>query len=113
MFNPPLIQAACRIISVGPQDVAQGYDFNDYAEALTIIRETTDKIVHLKEIDAQEFEIEKERSILFLQDLKDQITKNRPKTKLQLLKEELQKAVDSEDFKKAAQLRDKIKELER
>ncbi len=51
------------------------------------------------------------REIAFLRDWKERIANNRPLTPQDRLKHELKSAIEAEDYERAAQLRDEIKEM--
>lgn len=77
-------------------------------QAMEIVREATEEIESLTEIDDPTFKFELKRSLVTLEELANQIEKNRPLSQLEQLQQELQKAVEVEDFERAAKLRDHI-----
>ncbi|MDA0745998.1 MAG: UvrB/UvrC motif-containing protein [bacterium] len=64
----------------------------------------------LGEFDRQEL-VDENEEIAFLKEWADEIRKDRPKSLLQDLKEQLSDAVAIEDFERAAELRDRLKAL--
>ena len=81
---------------------------NDFMKGIRIIRDVLDKIENLEEVDAEEFAIEKKRSIESLNELLDELEQQRPLTESERLKKELIEAIDNEEFERAAELRDRI-----
>ena len=66
------------------------------------------KIENLEEVDAEEFAIEKKRSIESLNELLNELDQQRPLTESERLQKELLEAIDNEEFERAAELRDRI-----
>jgi hypothetical protein len=87
---------------------AQNYD-----EAIRLARDAEEKIEALEEIDDETFQFEKERSLQALRELAAQIQKNRPLSELEQLEEQLRRAIDRQEFERAAQLRDRIRTLKK
>ena len=83
----------------------------EFDKCLEIIGETEERIKELADVDAEEFHAEKERSLKALLELADEIKGKRPPSKEEELRQELDAAVEDEDFEKAAQLRDEIRQL--
>ena len=84
----------------------------DYASAIAIIRDVLEQIEALEKVDAEEFHMEKERSIQALNELLEELEQKRPLTETERLKKELLMAIESEDFERAAELRDRIHQTE-
>ncbi|HEX8552939.1 MAG TPA: UvrB/UvrC motif-containing protein [Abditibacteriaceae bacterium] len=63
-----------------------------------------------REVEREDF-IENSREIEFLRDWSERIRSNRPLTPAERLRQELRVAVEAEDYERAAQLRDEIKEM--
>jgi hypothetical protein len=84
-----------------------------FEKALKIAREGLQKVEELTELDDETFKYERDRSVTALTELADQIEKNRPLTKLEKLEKQLHRAVDQQEFERAAQLRDQIRELKK
>ena len=93
---------ARAMIAIGDQD---------YDSALDIVRGTCAQISTWPEVDAEEFYIERERSEAALEELEQEILQKRPLSQQEQLEHWLQEAVDSEEFEKAALLRDELKKL--
>lgn len=88
-------------------------DCQAYDPALQIINETIHKIETLEELDDETFKFEQERSLTALKDLAGQIRKNRPLTELEQLERQLRRAIERQEFERAAQLRDRIRALKK
>jgi hypothetical protein len=56
--------------------------------------------------------IQKSNEVQALQELRDQLLSRKPRSRLDVLRDRLTKAVDGEDFETAARLRDEIRRLE-
>jgi UvrB/UvrC motif-containing protein len=84
---------------------------NAYERALRLAQEAIQKVEELEDIDDETFSFEQERSLQALRELADQIQKNRPISELERLERQLQRAIDRQEFERAAQLRDKIRSL--
>jgi len=81
--------------------------------ALKIVRNTIDKIEALENIENPTFKFERDRSLTALQELAKQIEKARPVSAAERLESELHKAVDAQEFERAAVLRDQIRDLKK
>lgn len=79
--------------------------------ALRIASEAIEKIEALEELDDETFKLERERSLLALRELATQIQKNRPMSEMEQLEHQLRRAIDRQEFERAAQLRDRIRAL--
>jgi protein-arginine kinase activator protein McsA len=62
-------------------------------------------------MDEETFSFEKERSLTALKDLRAQIQKNRPLSELEQLEKQMDHAIERQEFERAANLRDRIREL--
>lgn len=87
------------------------WESNRHDAALRIAREAIAKIEALSELEIEAFQYERQRSQEALQDLIKQIQKTQPLSELELLERELHKAVETEQFERAATLRDRIRAL--
>lgn len=85
---------------------------SDFEAGIRIIKGVLDQIEDLKGIDAEEFVVEKRRSIKALNDLREELEQKRPLTESERLKKELLQAIDNEEFERAAQIRDQINDIE-
>jgi hypothetical protein len=79
--------------------------------ALKIVNETIAKIEELEEMENPTFKFERDRSLTALQELAKQIEKARPVSDVERLEAELHKAVEAQEFERAAVLRDQIRDL--
>ena len=86
-------------------------DKGAYDEASRITRETIRKIESLDDLEDETFRFERERSITALRELESQIQKNRPLSELEKLEHQLRRAIDTQEFERAARLRDRIRAL--
>lgn len=84
-----------------------------YDEALRLAEEALRKIENLEEVDDETFEFEKERSLTALRELAAQIQKNRPLSELERLERQLRRAIERQEFERAANLRDRIRDLKK
>ncbi len=82
-------------------------------KALQIVEGAIAKIEEMDELDDDTFRFERERSLTALRDLGAQIQKNRPLSKVEQLEHQLNRAIEKQEFERAAQLRDRIKELKK
>jgi hypothetical protein len=98
-----------RINAVAAAMIALGED--NHPKALAIVTGATGKIEALPDIDEDTFRFERQRSLEALHDLADQIEKAKPLTELQTLERQLDDAVMTERYERAAELRDRIRVL--
>ena len=82
-----------------------------YDAALRIANEGVRKLEELEDLDDETFEFERSRSLSALKELAAQIQKNRPMSQLEQLENQLRRAIERQEFERAAQLRDKIRDL--
>jgi hypothetical protein len=82
-----------------------------YDKALKIAKQTLEKIEALAEIDDETFQFERERSIAAMRELIEQIEKRRPMSDIEKLELQLRRAIDRQEFERAAELRDRLREL--
>jgi hypothetical protein len=82
-----------------------------YDRAARIAEQAIRKIEELPEMEDETFAFERERSQQALRELADQIQKHRPVSELERLERQLRRAIDRQEFERAAQLRDKIRSL--
>jgi hypothetical protein len=86
-------------------------DKGAYDEASKVTREAIRNIESLDDLEDDSFKVERERSLIALRELASQIQKNRPLSELEKLEHQLRRAIDTQDFERAARLRDRIREL--
>jgi len=82
-----------------------------YDKALRVTHEAISRIEGLSDHDDDTFRFERERSIDGLRDLEAQIQRNRPLTELEKLERLLHRAIEQQEFERAAELRDRIRAL--
>ncbi len=85
---------------------------DDFEAASDIIDDARSKINALVQMEAEEFRIERRRSVQALDDLEKELLSKRPPNLIDRLRKELGDAIDQEAFERAAKLRDRIRELE-
>ncbi|MGD0258484.1 MAG: UvrB/UvrC motif-containing protein [Verrucomicrobiota bacterium] len=95
----------------GCATVMQAMAKGAYDEALRLARGTIRTIESLAELEDDTFKFERERSVMALRELESQIQKNRPLSELEQLEHQLRRAIDKQEFERAARLRDRIREL--
>jgi hypothetical protein len=84
-----------------------------YDKALRLAQDAIHKIETLEELDDETFKFERERSLEAMRELAAQIEKNRPLSELEQLEHQLRRAVERQEFERAAQLRDRIRALKK
>ncbi len=89
----------------------QAADHGDFDQALAIIDEVKSRIRELAEVDAEEFQVERERSEQALDELTTDLAARRPPTRAEVLRLRLQQAVEREQFEQAAVIRDQLRRL--
>jgi hypothetical protein len=80
-------------------------------ESLAVLEDTVSRIEALEPIDDETFQFERDRSVSALRELLTQFRKNRPIPQIERLEDELRRAIETQEFERAAQLRDRIREL--
>lgn len=91
--------------------VMQAMEKGECDDAVHIAQEAIARIEALEDLDDETFTFERERSMLALRELVSQIRKNRPLSKLEQLEHQLRRAIDKQEFERAARLRDRIRAL--
>lgn len=86
-------------------------DSKAYDEALRLVQEAIDKTEALPELDDETFRFERKRCLGSLRELTVQIRTNRPRSQLEQLEHQLHRAVERQEFERAAELRDRIRAL--
>ena len=84
-----------------------------YEKGLALANEAVRQIETLEELDDETFKFERERSLTALRELVAQIQKNRPLSELEQLEHQMRRAVERQEFERAAQLRDRIRALKK
>lgn len=82
-----------------------------HEEALQIIRAAIGVIESLDELPDETFQFERDRSLKALRETVAQIENTRPLSEIERLERQLKKAVAAQEFERAAELRDRIREL--
>ena len=82
-----------------------------YDRALSLVNAAIAKIEGLDVLDDDTFKFERDRSLAALRELAAQIQKNRPLSELERLEKQLRRAIEKQEFERAAELRDRLREL--
>ncbi len=93
--------------------VMQELDHQAYDKALRLANDAIDQVEKLEDNEDETFHYEKERSLVALRELAAQIQKNRPLSELEQLEHQLRRAIERQEFERAAQLRDRIRTLKK
>jgi hypothetical protein len=86
-------------------------DQGGHKKALKTVQAARERIECLEERGDESFAFERERSLAALRDLEAQIEQARPVSPLERLEQQLQRAIDRQEFERAAELRDRIREM--
>ena len=89
----------------------QALEQGDAAKTLKIIQAGRDQIAALEEMDDDTFRFERKRSQAALRDLEKQIQRVQPVSPVERLQRQLRRAIERQEFERAAELRDRIREL--
>lgn len=81
-------------------------------KAKEILNEAKEYIKNLNKINTEIFEYEKARSLHHINEILNQL-KNQFRSERELLEEELKRAIELEDYKWAAEIRDRIKNIDK
>jgi len=92
--------AAMRALEDGNFDVA-----------IKGLEDSIRRVEMLDELDDETFKFERDRSLVALRELLAQVEKNRPMSALEKLEQQLSRAIEAQEFERAAQLRDRIRSL--
>ncbi|MBI5820235.1 MAG: UvrB/UvrC motif-containing protein [Verrucomicrobia bacterium] len=87
-------------------------DNRQHETARKIVAEALEGIESLPELDNPTFQFERDRSMTALRDLAKQIERSRPLGELERLQQQLKEAVETEQFERAADLRDRIRDFQ-
>ncbi len=88
-------------------------DKHEHHKALRITNDAIEKIESLPDQEDETFQFERDRSLTALRELAAQIQQNRPLSEMEKLEEQLRRAIQKQEFERAAQLRDRLRELKR
>lgn len=91
--------------------VMQAVEKGGFDEALKLAQEAIQKIESLEDLEDDTFKFERERAMLALRELESQIRKNQPLSELEQLEHQLRRAIQKQEFERAARLRDRIRDL--
>jgi hypothetical protein len=86
-------------------------DKRGYDTASKLTNQAISAIEGLEELDDETFKFERERSLAALRELTTQIQQNRPLSEVEKLEHQLRRAIERQDFERAARLRDRIRAL--
>lgn len=89
----------------------QAMEQRAYDKAVGHLQAAVGRIEALPELDDETFQFERERSLLALRELLSQVQKNRPMSELEQLEHQLRRAIERQEFERAAVLRDRIRLL--
>jgi len=84
----------------------------DFDEAVAIAHRAQEQIAALDPVEAEEFDVELERSQEALRELVKELETRRPPSRREILERRLADAIEREEFERAAVLRDELKKLE-
>ncbi len=98
-----------RVNAVAAAMVAM--DENNHHQALALVHAAAEAIEALPDIEEDTFRFERRRSMEALHELAEEIQKSRPLTELEELENQLLEAVTAEHYERAAELRDRIRNL--
>jgi hypothetical protein len=83
----------------------------DACKALQIVQRGREQIAALEDMDDATFRFERDRSLAALQELEKQLEAKQPVSPVELLQRQLRRAVERQEFERAAELRDRIRDL--
>lgn len=83
----------------------------DLDRALELIEAAVSRIESLDPVDAEEFDIEKKRSLEALDELAAEIEAKKPLSRREQLEEAMTQAISREDYERAAEIRDQLSAL--
>lgn len=86
-------------------------DKGAHDKALEIVKAAIERIEALEELDDETFRFERGRSVNALRELAAQIQQTRPVSAVERLERQLRRAIDRQEFERAAELRDRLREL--
>jgi hypothetical protein len=84
-------------------------DQDQHAQALEVIRAALDAVENLEDMDDDTFQFERGRSLVALRELAAQIERTRPLSKVERLERQLRRAIETQEFERAAELRDRLR----
>ncbi len=84
-----------------------------HPKALEIVQAAIARIEGLEELEDETFQFERRRSLDALGELARQIQQITPVSEVERLEKQLQRAIETQAFERAAELRDRLKEIKR
>jgi protein-arginine kinase activator protein McsA len=88
-------------------------DWHAFDKALRLVNDASRKLESLAELDDETFRFERARSPAAMREMAAQIQKNRPLPELELLEQHLRRAINRQEFERAAPSRDRIRALKK
>ncbi len=88
------------------------WEADHHAAALKVVRAALQQIEGLPDVEENEtFQFERRRSLEALRELAQQVEKTQPLSEMEMLERQLHTAVETQEFERAATLRDRIRNL--
>ena len=84
---------------------------DDVEAALDVVAHALREIQELPEVDTQTFALEKARSVGVLEEMMTSLRDKTPPSEAEIVRNRLERAVQAEDYEKAAQLRDLLRSM--
>jgi len=82
-----------------------------YQKAMELIRAAVETIENLPDLEDETFQYERQRSLVALRELALQIENTKPISEVERLERQLNQAIETQEFERAAQLRDRLRAL--
>lgn len=89
----------------------QHLEQGDARAALEIVQNGREQIEALADMDDETFQVERDRSLAALGELEKQVQKKQPVSPVERLQQQLRTAIERQEFERAAELRDRIREM--
>ncbi len=89
----------------------QEWDAQRHRAAVRLVRATLAQIEALPDLELETFQVERQRSLEALRELEQEIEKSQPLSVAEKLERDLRRAVDAQEFERAAELRDHLRAL--
>jgi tetratricopeptide (TPR) repeat protein len=86
-------------------------DRGAHDRALEILQAAIRRVEDLEELDDDTFKFEQARSLQALRELAEQVQQTRPISPVERLERQLRRAIERQEFERAAELRDRLREL--
>jgi hypothetical protein len=104
-WRPYLVRMNCAASAL------QHLEKGDAQAAIKIIETGREQIEALEEMADDTFQMERERSLTALRELEKQVQQKQPVSPVELLQRQLRRAIERQEFERAAELRDRIRAL--